>query len=386
MLPEDLPLAAVSLTFRDAPTALRVRASTPLDETAMARLRAQGVTGLLELHTCARSLWLVAGQHPGWTGSLVQSMVASRLGNAVLPTTFTGEDALRHALRVSTGLESFVQGEADVGAQMTAAFDGARAQRRSCLLLNTLQQSTAHLLAEGRDRGFVRPNRGLGQLAVMALVARGADRSRPVGVVGAGAIGGRVIASLRRAGWAEPVVYNRTPRPGTLPLDVVGDHEAVVLCTAGPSRWFRPGPHHKHVVDLGLPPQAHAEAIGLDALLAGDELCLSPERLQAAELAVERELEAMLRRVRTEHRGIAGVQALRDQFLEQELAGLFTDAVGELSDDQRRRVMAAARGALRQYSHRMITLLREEPLVSPPNARPAAPSSDGCPSALVPLS
>ncbi len=360
MLPEDLSLAAVSLSFRDAPTAVRVRASAPVDETAMARLRAQGVTGLVEVHTCARSLWLAAGEHPGWTGSLLQSMVGARVGNAGLPLTYTGSDALRHTLRVSVGLESFVQGEADVGGQVTAAFDAARAQGRSCLLLNTLQQATAHLLAEGRERGFVRANRGLGHLAVLALQARGADRSRPVGVVGAGAIGGRVIASLRRAGWAEPVVYNRTPKPGTLPLSAIGEHEAIVLCTAGPTPWFVAGPTHRHVVDLGLPPQASGEAIGLDGLLAGDELRLSPSRVSEAERAVEQELGAMLRRVRAPHRGLAGVQALRDQFLEQELAALLAGAVGELSEDQQRRVVAAARGALRQYSHRMITLLRDE--------------------------
>ena len=362
MRPERAPLAAVSLSFREAPTGVRVRASAPMDEAQVAGLRAQGVTGVVELHTCARSLWLAAGENPAWTGALLQSMVAARVGGDVLPNVYGGVDAFRHVLRVSVGLESFVQGEADVGAQAVGAFEAAREQGRSCGLLNVLHQGVAHLIAEGRELGFIRQNRGLGQLAVVALRARGADPTRSVGVIGAGAIGERVAASLRRAAWAEPVLYNRTGRQGVRSLDEIEDHEAIVLCTAGPARWFSPRVAHRHVIDLGLPPQCAGDAVGLDALLAGDELRLPAERVELGEAAVARELEAVLHRVRTAHwrRGLAGVQALRDQFLEQELAALLQEAVGELDDDQQRRVLAAARGAFRQYSHRMLTWLRDE--------------------------
>lgn len=362
MRPERAPLAAVSLTFRDAPTALRVKASLPLEKTLVEGLRAHGVTGLVELHTCARSLWLASANNSAWVGALLQSSIASRLGGEVLPHVHVGEDAFRHALRVSVGLDSYVQGEADVGAQFSSSFAEAREGGRSDGVLNLLHQSAARLLAEGREHGYIRPNRGLGQLAVHTLRMRGADVGRSVGVVGAGAIGERVIASLRRAGWAEPVIYNRSPRPGTRPLTEIGDHEALVLCTAGPEGWFRPRAEHLHVIDLGLPPQVDGRCVGLDELLAGDELRLPSEKVGAAEVAVEREVGHLLARIRTSHwqRGLAGMQAVRDQFLEHDLEGILSDAVSHLNDEQQRKVLAATRGAFRQYSHRMLTWLKDE--------------------------
>lgn len=365
MPPERAPLVALSLTFRDAPSAVRVRASSEIEASLVESLRSHGVTGLVELHTCARSLWLASTQNAAWVGALLQSNIGARLGGQVLPRVYAGEDAFRHALRVAVGLESYVQGEADVGAQFAAAFAHARDEERTDGVLNLIQQSSARLLAEGRATGFIRPNRGLGQLAVAELLRRGADLSRPVGVVGWGAIGERVIASLRRAGWVEPVIYNRSPRPGARSLDAIGDHEALVLCTAGPAGWFQPRASHLHVVDLGQPPQCGGPCVGLDDLLSGDELRLSAERLIFAEEAIERELPPLLARIRSSHRqrGLAGAAVLRDQFLEHDLEALLGEAVAGLAEDQQRRVLQAARGAVRQYSHRMINWFKDEIIV-----------------------
>lgn len=360
------PLVAVSLTWREASSAQRSRANAPMDPALYASLRAHGVEGLVEVHTCARSLWLVATPQAPWVGALLQSSVAARVGGDVLPVVYEGVAAARHALRVALGLDSFVQGESDIGGQLLAAFDAARAAGHSAVALNLLQQSAARLLAEGRDVGFVRPNRGLGQLAVMSLVERGVDLSVPIAVVGAGSIGGRVVASLRRAGAAAPVVYNRTQRLDTRPLDQIarGGHAAGVVCTAGPERWFSPPPNLTHVVDLGLPAQVVSGpgVIDLDALLAGDPLRLPDERLRAAEDAVEREIGGLLARVRTIHwqRGLAGATTLRDQFMEHELDSLLAEALDALSEDQQRKVRTATRGALRQYSHRMLTWIKQE--------------------------
>jgi hypothetical protein len=374
--PEQAPLVAVTLTWREAPSALRTRATGPLSPGVRDGLRAQGVEGLVELHTCARSLWIAAAPHAPWVGALVQSSIATRLGGEVLPIVYTGIDAFRHVLRVAVGLESYVQGEADIGTQFIAAFDEARAAGQSSAVLNLLQQAAARLLSEGRDQGFVRPNRGLGQLSVAALVEGGVDLRRPVAVIGAGAIGARVVASLHRAGAVEPVVYNRTPRDDTRPLDAVvtGGHVAAVVCTAGPARWFRPPPGLATVVDLGLPPQVEdgPGVLALDALLAGDPLRLAPDRLRAGEDAVEREIGALLARVRTaeRRRGLAGLCALRDQFLDTDLEAHLAEVLDALPEEHQRRVKIAARGALRQYSHRMLTWVREEMAVIEPPEPP----------------
>ncbi len=362
----DAPLVAVSLTWRDAPSAVRARAASPMDAARLQGLRAQGVDGLAEVHTCARSLWIASAAQAPWGGALLQSCVAARLGGEVLPTVFVGVDAARHALRVAVGLESYVQGEADIGGQFLGAFDTAREAGQGAVALNLLHQAAARLLVEGRDQGFVRPNRGLGQLAVAALLDRGLDLTRPVAVVGAGAIGARVVASLRRAGAVEPVVYNRTARPDTRPLPTLaaGGHTMAVVCTAGPAHGFAPPPGLALVVDLGLPAQVAPglRVIGLDALLAGDPLRLPDDRLRIAEHAVEREVGGLLARLRAVswQRGLAGVSTLRDQFLDAELATHLADALGALPEEQQRRVLNAARGAFRQYSHRMLTWIKDE--------------------------
>ncbi len=362
----EIPLVAVSLTWREASTTVRARAATPLEDALYDGLRAHGVEGLVELHTCARSLWLAAAQNGAWVGSLLQSSVAARAGGDVLPVVSEGVDAARHALRVAVGLDSYVQGESDIGGQFLGAFDAARAAGHSAVALNLLQQSAARLLTEGREQGFVRPNRGLGALSVSALIERGVSLAQPVAVLGAGSIGGRVVGALRRAGAAEPIVYNRTPRPDTRPLDAVakGGHTAAVVCTAGPERWFAPPPGLAVVIDLGLPAQVAPgpNVLGLDAILAGDPRRLPEDRVRAAEDAVEREIGGLCARLRAAHwqRGLAGAAVLRDQFLDQELDAWLAEAITALPEEQRRRVRQAARGALRQYSHRMLTWIKQE--------------------------
>jgi glutamyl-tRNA reductase len=360
--PERAPLVALSVTFRDAPTAVRSRANLPFSDDVLGGLKAHGVAGLVEIHTCARSLWVASAENTEWAGALLESNIATRLGG-VRPRVLTDAAAFQHVLAVAIGLDSFVQGESDIGGQVSEAFQLAREAGRTDVTLNLLEQSIARLLAEGRIAGFIRPGRGLGHLAVATLIRLGADRTKPVGVVGAGAIGERVVASLARAEWAPPEVYNRTVREGVRPLSEIGEHDAIVVCTAGPARWLRLPPA-RFVIDLGAPPQVDGPAIDLDELLSGEELRLSPERLHAAQRAVHRELATLLARVRSSarRRGLAGVVALRDRFLEEELDALLGDAVSELPEEQRRRVREAARGALRQYSHRMLSWMKDEML------------------------
>lgn len=371
-------LSVVSLTWRDAPGAVRGRLATPVEEDERRSLKRQGARGMAEVHTCARSTWIFSATEPGWVGALWQAQTARRLGElysshdeegrrSPLPALYVGEDAFRHVLRVAVGLESYVQGEADIGGQVGRALEAARLAHRSDVVLNQLGQSVARLVTRGRNEGFIRPNRGLGQLAVERLTRMGADLSRPVGVVGLGDIGRRVMASLRRAGGAPPVAYNRSGRGEARPLGelAAGGHEALIVCTAGPEGWFEPPPGVRLLVDLGVPRQVGRYAgvrVGMDALLAGDPLCLPDERLRLSASAVEEELGDLFERLRSVQvrRGLEGMNMLRDTFLAEELTALLGDALDGLPLERRRRLVRAAESAIRRYNHLVLNQVKQE--------------------------
>lgn len=376
MFADSPGLAALSVTFRDAPSATRACLSEPVDPDVFRRLCDQGVSGLVEVHTCARSMWVVSARHAAWAGGLLQTLVAQRLRAAdprsrVFPTLRTQDDALRHVLSVAVGLDSFVQGEADIGGQTGDAFASAHELDRTDPVLNLVWQAVGRLLSEGREHGFIRPNRGLGALAVDVLRRAGADPARPVAVVGSGAIGQRVMGALERANWPR-TLYNRTPGPGRLSLAALGGpegvvHEAIVVCTAGPSGWFLPPASARIVVDLGLPAQVTGASLGLDVLLdgttgSGEGLRLPPEIRARAELAVEREIAAVTSRVRAQRwaRGLERLNRERDQFVRDRLESVLGDGLAELSPELRRRVLAQGRFAVRQLTHTLIEALKEE--------------------------
>lgn len=358
MSPEPLPLVVVSLTWREAPGRVRARL-TGGDSTGVAEgLVRQGATGLVELHTCARSTWVVAGGPAPWLGALLDAHVRDRCGRA--PSVRVGFDALVHLLGVSVGLDSFVQGEADIGRQVRAAFARARREGRTDPLLRAVGQGVVRLIGAGRRAGFVRANRGVGHLAVADLLARGADRTRAIGVIGTGEIGRRVVASLTRVGWVRPVLYNRTPAPGVLPLGALGDHEGVVVCTAGPAHWLPRPPGARWVVDLGVPAQVDGAAIGLDELLGGEGQRLEPAVRARAEAAVHEAALGVAEAFRHHalRRGLTHANTLRDRFLRESLGACVAEALRDLDAEQQRRVVRATEAAIRRYNHQLLTWLR----------------------------
>lgn len=358
-------LALVGLTWREAPTSVRAAAAAPLTDELWAGLRAQGAHGLLEVHTCARSLWMVEADDAAWTGALLQSLVESRLqhtGSTACPSLWLGDDAVRALLGITIGLDSFVEGEADVGTQVHEGFAATAASGRGSPEIASLARVTSRLAAEARRNGVVRRGRGMGQLAVDNLVPLGVGPGQVVGVVGAGRIGTQVRGSVARAGMV-PVVFNRTPRPDVLGLDAIATTpvRALIVCTSAPAAWFVPPPGVP-VVDLGRPAQVVGPTLSLDTILSGPGLRLDGEVRGQALALLERGMAewASQEQAHAARARLARVQALRDQFVQEEIEVVIGGAVADLDPATRRRVLAAARHAVRRYSHAVIGALKEE--------------------------
>lgn len=342
----------VTTTWREAPASARARAHGLFaDRSALGRT---GADGLVVLQTCARSTWWASASEPAWVGQIIAAQVERAVG--VEPTVRTGEAGLRHALEVSIGLDSFVQGEGDIGRQVHLALSSEDRRDRT---INLLGQAIEQLRTRGRTEGFIRPNVGVGALAVEAL--GGLPRDASIAVVGLGEIGHRVVASLRRGGWREPTVYNRTPRSGSRPLTDLGEHEVWIVCSAGPGGWFQPPGVPKIVVDLGVPTQVGLlpEAtlrVGVDALVSGPDRRLPAETLAAARGAVEEALAALIARLAAPQNRLGRLRDVRDAFLADLDNHIPLDG---LSTEQQTMVRKATRAAIRAYTHQIVRVMGE---------------------------
>lgn len=120
---------------------------------------------------------------------------------------FTGEAAVEHTVRVTSGLESMVVGEEQIQGQVSRAFAEAA---EVGLLSRRLHMLWTRLLHAARNLRARRPHalvpRSVAELA--ARIARDAGPS--VAVVGAGDTGRLVAEELHRLGTAELFVFNRT--------------------------------------------------------------------------------------------------------------------------------------------------------------------------------
>jgi glutamyl-tRNA reductase len=119
-------------------------------------------------------------------------------------------EAIRHALRVASGLDSMVVGEAQILGQLREAYAAATDSDTVGRLLHELMQQALRVgkrvhAETGIDRA--------GQSVVSAALALvpGGVQDRSALVVGAGSMGGLALATLRRAGAGQLLLANRAP-------------------------------------------------------------------------------------------------------------------------------------------------------------------------------
>jgi glutamyl-tRNA reductase len=387
---DAVPFAVVQFDYRRAST--RWRAAMALDEAGRRELHrelcGQGQTGFVQVATCNRTTWIAAGSSAEWLGQLLVGQVVERVGAAFpdeappAPEVITGVAAVAYLLRVALGLESLAKGDGQIAGQLRAGFAAARGEGTSCGLLNVLETTIGR--AARRAAGLPRSKAqrsGLHTLVVDALRERGVASGARVLVVGLGAIGRRVLAEVRGAGF-EGVAVNRSPKPDALRLDEVlsspPPHAAVVVCTGAAQPVWGEGQLREGVVvvDIGSPAQVGPaarsllgeRAISLDDLarrFATAAAASDPRRLAFVDHGVEDLLRALGRR-----RARDVLRASHEQY--QQLAYTELPALLDrttLDAGERGRLEEELRGWLRGYARAVLDAVEDlvvEPLESQP--------------------
>ncbi|NPA24170.1 MAG: glutamyl-tRNA reductase [Crenarchaeota archaeon] len=126
--------------------------------------------------------------------------------------TFTGEEAVRHLLRVAAGLESAIIGENDVLGQLERAYDNALRNRYVRDVLKFVIERSIRFGKHVRTvTGISKGVHGYGSLSVR-IIERLYGRLNNISilVVGAGDLGTTIVKELKERGAENIILLNRT--------------------------------------------------------------------------------------------------------------------------------------------------------------------------------
>ncbi len=212
-------IQVVGLSHHTAPVEVREALAFPrarLPE-ALASMRAvEGVEEVVILGTCNRvEVYVCARSAQG--DVLVKNLLRNFHGLEAgcferHLYTREGMDAVAHLFRVAAGLDSMVLGEAQVTAQVKAAYELAAAERTVGRIFHRLFQHSLSVAKRVRTSSEIDAGRAsVGSVAVQ-LAQRIFETltDRTVLLIGAGQAGEVVLRSLRAAGARTTLVANRT--------------------------------------------------------------------------------------------------------------------------------------------------------------------------------
>jgi glutamyl-tRNA reductase len=381
-----LNVLVVGISHRTADLRLLECLTLGADEipTVLARLLAQPyLREALVVSTCNRVevYAVVASFHGGLTD--IGAVLAERAGVAVTDLASQlyahyGADAVRHAYRVASGLDSMVVGESQILGQFRDAYNSASEHGATGSMLHELAQQALRVgkrvhAETGIDRA--------GQSVVSAALEMGGiGAARTALVVGAGAMGALSLATLRRAGISELFVANRSAAKAVhlaaaygataVPIDhlvsALATVDIAVFATASPGTVLTDVPARTErllVLDLAVPRDVDPRVADHPAVTlvdierlrdAGDVVAVADAA--AAEDIVAAEVDAFV----AWHRGadvaptVAALRTRADDVVTAELRRLGTRR-SDLSDDQRAEIAHAM--------HRVVQRLLHEPTV-----------------------
>jgi glutamyl-tRNA reductase len=248
-------ILAISISGRSAPIQLLERLAFSTAELAdhLPGLSFQARAQVAVLSTCQRvELYAVGGadlDRDRLLRALADHRAVTPSALAAAAGTFSGELAVRHLLRVTSGLESFVLGENEIAGQVRTAAQTSREAGASGTELNRLFETAAGAARAVKARTtFGRTRRSVGVAAIDWVAARfdgdltdrrvlvvGAGQVAKVAVAHAGALGARVTVANRSRRRAEGIAVDgvRVVDLGALD-EQLASADAVVVATAAP--------------------------------------------------------------------------------------------------------------------------------------------------------
>ncbi|HEV7654673.1 MAG TPA: glutamyl-tRNA reductase [Mycobacteriales bacterium] len=342
-------LGCVSVAGCQAPLALLERLAYGRAEPA-ARLpglrAAAGARGLVVLSTCQRVELYGSWDADPDPEALLTALAADRGVPAAVvraaATTYAGDAAARHLLRVATGMESFVLGETEIAGQVRHAAEAGRAAGADAALERLLATAVSAGRRAHRHTGIAASSRSVAAVALDAVAAEhgGTLAGERLLVVGAGEVAAVVVTRGAALG-AHVTVCNRTRRhaarfaaAGATVVDLaalpdgLATADIAITATAAPHplvdtdllRRCRPHGRPLTLVDLALPRNVAASVRDLDSVrlidLAdlradGTTSATAAAALTAEIAAVEAVIEAELARYRRWEAGRGAGPALR---------------------------------------------------------------------------
>src|SRR5262245_28564384 len=214
-------LSCLSITACQASIDVLERLSYPREELAgrLTSLRTNSqARAVAVLSTCQRTevyaTWPGEPDHPALLAALALDRGIPRRVLCPVARTYCGDAAARHLLRVASGLESFVLGEAEIAGQVRAAADISRAAGGGDIELERLLEAAISASRKRHRRtSILAAARSVASLAVdaVALSTGGAIAGKRLLVVGAGQAASVVVARAVEL-QAVVTVCNRTRR------------------------------------------------------------------------------------------------------------------------------------------------------------------------------
>jgi glutamyl-tRNA reductase len=166
------------------------------------------------LSTCNRvEIYGVTQHEARWSESLLKALGRGELNFHLQGYVRENSEAVRHLLRVASGLDSMVLGETEVIGQVKTAYEAARAAHLTGRVLNRVFQKAFQTAKEIRSQTSI----GRGATSVGSVAVELAERifhhdisQHKVIIIGAGQLGQTCVRHLAKKGTRSILVSNRS--------------------------------------------------------------------------------------------------------------------------------------------------------------------------------